>query len=176
MMNLLWENLFRGRERKEVTKLLRENYLFLQLGPGELNFLEDFVHSREYRSGEFLFKQGDIGLGMYIISSGVIEIAVGPPHDGQTQEEIWSTRLKEGDFMGEIALTEERGRRTASAKALEDTTVVGFFKSDLMEITKRRPSLGAKIYGRLAQILGKRLKETTKHVIDLKRELLRKDV
>ena len=49
--------------------------------------------------------------------------------------------------------------------------MIGFFKPDLMEILERSPATGIKITFRLAEVLGKRLKETTEKVSDLRRAL-----
>ena len=168
MINFLWDNLpLKNKEKKDLAKFLKEIHLFNHLSPLELHFLKDFIHSRQYQAGEFIFKQGEAGVGMYIIYSGNIDITIDKPSDDQKGIQI--TRLKVGDFMGEIALVEENGRRTATAQAVDKTMVLGFFQSDLIEITKRRPVIGVKIYSRLAETLGARLKETAKHVTELKR-------
>lgn len=169
MINLLWDNLFlRSQERKDLAKVLRETYLFKDLTHLELHFLKDFIHLRQYRAGEVVFKQGEAGVGMYIISSGSVDIIIEKPN--MEQESLPITKLEAGDFMGEMALVGE-DRRTATAQAVDDTSVFGFFRSDLAEISRRRPSIGVKIYARLAKILGTRLKEAAKQVTDLKREL-----
>ena len=141
--------------------------MFQHLSHIELHFLKDFIHSRQYQAGEILFRQGEVGIGMYIISSGCIDITINKPNESGERTQV--TRLEAGDFMGEITLVEENGRRTATAEAVDDTLVLGFFKSDLIEITRRRPSIGAKIYSQVAEILGARLKETIKTCDGLKK-------
>ncbi len=162
MDNFFWDNLFKGN-RKETTivSALKNNILFKDLNLHELNILQNIVNVRQYQKGESVFKYGETGVGMYLIVRGAIDISLEQRH---------ITKLREGDFFGEIALVEENGRRTANATAAEETTLIGFFKPDLMEVTNRNPSAGVKILFRLSQVLGTRLLETTALIRTLKRD------
>lgn len=71
------------------------------------------------------------------------------------------TTLVPGDFFGEIALVQENGLRSAGARVLENTRLIGFFKANLLEIIERRPSAGVKILLRLSEVLARRLVDTT---------------
>lgn len=172
-MNYLWDNIFkRPKKEDEIRLALRENILFRDLSEKELKLLEGIIHVRRYHAGESVFRQGEIGVGMYVIVSGRVEIYVIDGH-GSTEEarNIYITQLLKGDFFGELSLVEDNGLRTASAMAREETVVIGFFKPDLLEILQRSPSSGIKILSRLAEVLGRRLKETTDKVSDLRRAL-----
>ena len=172
-MNYLWDNLFRRPKRQdEVRATLRDNLLFKDLSERELRFIESIVHVRHYHAGEAVFRQGEVGVGMYIIVKGRVEIFVTDDTMAYDESrEIFITQLLNGDFFGELSLVEEIGRRSASAIARDETTLIGFFKPDLLEILKRSPSAGIKILFRLAEVLGRRLKETTDKVSDLRRAL-----
>lgn len=171
-MNYIWDNIFRKTKEDTIRTALGENILFQDLSARELKFLEGIVHVRQYHAGETAFKQGDIGVGMYIIVKGRIEVFV-TDHSAPTEEgrEIFITQLLSGDFFGELSLVEDNGRRTATAVARDESTLVGFFKPDLVEVLNRRPQTGIKILFRLAEVLGRRLKETTEKVSDLRRAL-----
>ena len=69
--------------------------------------------------------------------------------------------LESGDFFGETALISE-DKRSANAKALEDSLVIAFFRSDLLEIIRRSPVFGTKILFNLSNIMATRLKRTNK--------------
>lgn len=173
MVKYLWENVFKKeRKQQDVVEILKANYLFALLSRKELRFVKDIVHIRTYRPGEFVFRQGEVGVGMYIVVNGAVDVHV---EDLQAEESertsMLITRLTAGDFFGELSLVEDNGRRTATAVASDETSLIGFFKPDLLEIVDRSPSTGAKIVLRLAQVLGKRLKETTHKVSELKREV-----
>lgn len=175
MVNFIWDNIFKKTDRaKDLLNVLSENYLFETLTKSELKFVKEMVHVRHYRPGEIVFRQGEIGVGMYIIASGSIDILVEDiPADTPEKQTVFVTRLGTGDFFGELSLVEENGRRTATSLASVESTLIGFFKPDLIEIVERNPSTGVKIVTRLAEVLGKRLKETTIKVTELKREIRR---
>jgi len=173
-VNYLWDNIFRRpKGEDEVRMTLKSNILFKDLSESELKFLENIVHVRHFHASEPVFRQGEVGVGMYIIVKGRVEIFV--TEDSSNIEEeghnIFITHLLANDFFGELSLVEENGRRTASATARDETTLIGFFKPDLMEILKRSPSAGIKILFRLSEVLGRRLKETTDKVSDLRSAL-----
>lgn len=171
MVSSLWENLFRqNKKQQELLSILKDNYLFASLTQSELYFLRDLVHVRSYLPGESIFRQGELGSGVYIISRGSVDITMTDDSlNGGGSQSV--TRLSTGDFFGEIALVEEGGRRSASAIAVEDTTAIGFFRPDLIEIIARNPVTGNKILLRLSEVLGRRLKETADKVMQLRREI-----
>lgn len=172
-MNYLWDNIFKRPKKEDQIRLtIRENILFHDLTEKELKMLESVIHVRRYHAGEPVFRQGEVGVGMYVIVSGQVEIYVSDESRASSDvSETFITQLHKGDFFGELSLVEDNGRRAASAVAREETVVIGFFKPDLVEILKRSPGSGIKILSRLAEVLGRRLKETTGTVSDLRRAL-----
>ncbi len=172
MISSLWENIFKKvQEQRSIIHILSNNLLFKNLSLKELRFLKKIVHSRHYHARETIFKQGEIGIGMYIIAHGTVNITVQKTRSNASEKESLITQLKENDFFGELALVENKGARMATATAAEDTYLIGFFKPDLLELLERQPSLGAKIIFQLAEILGHRLKETSNSISNLKKEI-----
>ena len=175
MANFIWDNFFRrSDEHVEVFETLRQTYMFQNLTRKELRFVKDTVHVRTFKPGEPIFRQGEVGVGMYIILKGSLEIYVDQsPEDQIPAGGSMVTRLRAGDFLGELSLVETNSRRTATAIAAEETVLIGFFKPDLLEILDRQPATGVKILLRLSEVLGRRLKETTMRVTELKDDLRR---
>jgi CRP/FNR family cyclic AMP-dependent transcriptional regulator len=175
MVQYLWENVLRrSRDETNIFNFLKDSFLFKDLSPSEVEFLAHIVHIRHYEPGEKIFKQGDPGVGMYLIFNGSIDIIMHDPSfepNAAESQEIFITRLEKGDFFGELSLIEEPSFRSASAVSINQSTLIGFFKPDLLQIIQRNPSTGNKISLRLAEILGKRLRETTEKVTELCVEL-----
>lgn len=175
MVNYLWENFFRKNDQDaEVQEALRQTYVFQSLSKKELRFVTGTCHVRTFKRGEPIFRQGEVGIGMYILLRGSLEIYV----DQFVEEDLpprshLVTRLKNGDFLGELSLVENNSRRSATAIAAEESVLIGFFKPDLFEILERQPATGVKILLRLSEVLGRRLKETTIKINELKEEMLR---
>ena len=105
---------------------------------------------------------------MYIIANGTVEIRVRPHWNPDT--EMLVTTLRTGSFFGELALVDRDNKRTATAVALRPTTLIGFFKPDLLEIVDRQPTMGVKILYSLSKVLGRRLAETTELITAIREE------
>lgn len=173
-MKILWQNVFKkDNKSRSIQKALSDNILFRNLTIKELELIEKMIHVRSYRAGEAVFCQGDISVGMYIILKGIVDIAVVDldVNQPEQQKEVFVTRLEKDDFFGELSLVEESGLRSATARATEETTLLGFFKPDLLELLERNPDTGVKVVFRLAEVLGQRLKDTTEKITRLKSEL-----
>lgn len=176
MTNYIWENFFRKSDRdQEVLEALRQTYIFSSLSKHELGFVKDTVHVRTFKAGESIFRQGEVGVGMYVILKGSLDIFVDHivSEEAEPVRTQMVTRLKGGDFLGELSLVEHNSRRTATAIACDENVLIGFFKPDLFEILDRQPATGVKILLRLSEVLGRRLKETTMKVTELKDEIRR---
>jgi CRP-like cAMP-binding protein len=171
-MNFIWENIFKKTKESDLQTILSENILFRDLSPREIRFVHKIVHVRRFHPNEMIFRQGETGVGMYMIMKGRVEIFTTDENAPSPEfQNIFITQLLPGDFFGELSLVEEGSHRAASAIAREETTLIGFFRPDLMEILARRPSTGVKIIFRLAEVLGRRLKETTNKVSELRAAL-----
>lgn len=163
-----WTNIFRGKKKKgeDIEDVLKEVPAFSHLEPKEISLLASIVHNREYKRGEYIFHQGDPGLGMYIVQEGEILIQYTDPAGNKKELAV----LKDGDFFGEVALIDE-SPRSASAICRTDCKIIGFFRPDLFEIIERHPRLGIKIVLKLAEIIAERLRRTNQEVTQLKAEL-----
>lgn len=172
MIKSMWKSLYK-ETAKNTASILKENILFQDLTPRELKLVIGTIHIRNYRENEIIFHQGQTGFGMYIIESGTVGISLKNEVRTDNGEETTLAILQPGDFFGELALVEEGGKRSASAKAASDTKLIGFFKPNLFDIIQRSPSTGVKIVLRLSEVLGKRLIETNNSVTMLNEQLKR---
>ena len=167
-MKTLWENLFRkNATQTKVTNLLKETILFKDLIPEDLEMIEKIMNPRQFHAGETIFRQGDGGVGMYLIVQGSVNIYLDEVLENQDIRQTLVTKLFTGDFFGESALVIEGGKRSATVVAREDCELLGFFYPDLLHIIKKNPSAGNKILFRLGEVLGTRLRETNKKIISL---------
>jgi CRP-like cAMP-binding protein len=149
-----------------VEEMLSKIPVFEKLEPKELRQIASIVHRRQYVKDEFVFYQGDPGLGMYVVEKGKVGIVV-VAEDG-AQKEI--TELTNGDFFGEIALLDE-SPRSASVVVKEDSQLIGFFRPDLFEIIEKTPKTGLKVVVKLAEMIGERLRNMNNEFSKLRTEL-----
>jgi CRP-like cAMP-binding protein len=148
----MWGNIFRKTEETQASiySVLAKIPIFSDLTKRELKAIERILHHRTYQAEEVIFKEGDPGVGMYIIESGHVNITIG------SDEKLLAV-LANGDFFGEIALLSDTPR-TATAIAAIDTQLLGFFRSDLFGLLETNPRMGNKILHRLAQMIADRLR------------------
>lgn len=160
MKNPLWTNLFKKKNVNESEKVLalRGVPVFDGLSDNELAEIEKLTHERLYHSGEHVFKVNAPAEGMYIIMSGSIEIYINPPESKKVLAE-----LQEHDFFGEIALMDDEPR-SASAIATSPSTLLGFFRPDLLSLMDRNPVLSSKIFSNLGAVMAKRLRKTNEQL------------
>jgi CRP-like cAMP-binding protein len=152
----LWDNIFRQRaDRGTIAAALARVPIFKNLSRAELALVKNMVHERSYSPGEVVFLEGQPGTGMYVVIAGEVSIAL----NYGREEEIVLAQLKDGDFFGEISLLDESAR-SATAVAVVATELVGFFRSDLMDLIEKSPRMGNKIMLALAEVLGERLRAT----------------
>jgi len=95
---------------------------------------------RLYVEGEFIIKQGDNTTELYVIESG--EVSVLASRDDETAIEV--TRLRDGDFFGEMAALTGETRR-ASVQATKECTLLVLNKSALSELFERSPESAAHV-------------------------------
>ena len=153
-------------KRSQAQMALSQVNVFSRLSWREIKIVEHAVHIRNYAPNEPIFKQGDPGSGMYIVIEGRVGIYLDIPQ----QNPKLLSELGEGDFFGEIALL-DASPRTAAATALENSTIIGFYRPDLMDILKTKPALGSKILISLSEVLATRLRSTNGELVKTSRQL-----
>jgi CRP-like cAMP-binding protein len=148
----MWGNVFRKEIKGEqnIYSVLAKIPIFEDLNKKELKSIERILHRRTYKSDEIIFNEGDPGAGMYIIENGKVNITLG-------KKQKLLAVLSNGEFFGEIALLSETPR-TATATAVSETRMLGFFQSDLFGLLETNPRMGNKILHRLAQMIADRLR------------------
>lgn len=118
-----------------------------------------------FTKGAVIFDEGDLGLAMYVITEGEVEI-----RKKMGSEERVLALMGKGDFFGEMCMLEEESPRTASAHAMSDVELVTIDQSAFTFILSHNPEIAIRMMRKLVT----RLKQTTKlleealgHAVDL---------
>ena len=114
-----------------------------------------------YRAGQVIFKEDDSEDSMYFIKEGKVEIS---KKMGDADQVI--ALLGPNDFFGEMALL-SKAPRSATAKAVKETTVIAFNRKQFMLLLKTRGEIILKII----EVLIQRLKDSN----DTIRKLIQKN-
>ncbi len=165
MDNPIWGNsIFRKKKKDDdIFALLKGIPIFSDLLPKEIAEVEKIMHRRVYKKNEPIIRMGDPGLGMYIIVKGTVEII----EEKKKGENRTLAKLNDGSFFGDLALLDE-SPRSASAIAIEDCDIIGFFRPDFLDLLYRKPKLGIKVLFSLAKTIGERLRRTDEMLMNTK--------
>ncbi|MCP4900282.1 MAG: cyclic nucleotide-binding domain-containing protein [bacterium] len=99
-----------------------------------------------------IFGEGDLGLAMYVIESGEVEI-----RKVLGGEEKTLALLEKGDFFGEMCMLEDETPRSATAVALSDVDAVMIDQSAFTFILTHNPEIAIRMMRKLVL----RLRQTT---------------
>lgn len=135
-------------ETRQVIESLRHATVLRGLPVRVLRDVAGIVHRRDYKRDEFLYYEQDPGLGLYLVQSGRVRL-LAEDEEGAVHE---LRQVGEGELFGKLSLLGDF-RRTETAQALTDASVLGLFRPDLKTIIKRHPSSGAAVVEALARNL-----------------------
>ena len=150
-----------AKRRKSVDEmdLLSRIPLLAELDVIELEQLSRIIIREEFRAGDGIFEEGDVGDKMFVIVKGAVDIVKG----GEKGPGQVLVTLRAGDFFGEMSLIDE-SPRSASALAAEDSTLFSVNKKELALLLDHEPAIAAKIYKFFVQTLNQRLRETNEKI------------
>jgi CRP/FNR family cyclic AMP-dependent transcriptional regulator len=143
---------------ERAADLLGSTQLFGGLDSEALRHLAVRVFERSYKKGQLIFYQGDPGDALFVVVEGLVKVFV-PSEEG---DEMVLITLSPPEVFGEVALI-DGGPRSASAEALEPTTVLMLTREVLLEVLAEHPSLT----DRLLRTLGTSLRRLTEQAADL---------
>ena len=109
------------------------------------------------RSGEALFKEGDMGGSFYVVITGEVEV-----EKVRNAKVVSLARLSAGECFGEMALVGSHVR-SATVRALRDTVTMRFEREQI----DANPQSAHIIYRNIARILAARLDESSIMLADL---------
>jgi CRP/FNR family cyclic AMP-dependent transcriptional regulator len=139
--------------------MLAEVPIFSLLDQDERQTLVEFLERRQLKAGELIFRTGDHADALYVVAEGKVEMFVND--DGG--HKITIQELGPSDVVGEVSFM-DGGPRTASAVALEPTSLFRFERESLLTFVTRHPHAALDMLG----ILGKRLRlsdELLRHTV-----------
>ena len=141
-------------------ELLSKVGLFSGLNEKDLDRLAEFCVELTFQKEETLIKQGERGVGLYIITSGEVKIV--KKTAGGDVLEIALHRT--GDFFGEMAVLDD-APRSASVIAVADTKCLFLSAWDFKARMKLHPEIAMEIL----PVVVKRFRETNKKLLALSR-------
>ena len=123
--------------------VLKRVPVFADLDERELQQIARLFKHREFAEGEIVIQEGSGGAAFFIIEAGEAKVSIG----GQER-----SRLKAGEFFGEIALIDD-GARMATITAVSDLRCHGLTYWDFRPVVEANGRIGWKLLQGMATLL-----------------------
>jgi len=137
-------------------ELLRRVPLFSGIEPSRLKLLAYTSDVVTYQAGQIMFRKGDLGDAAYVIIQGEADVSI-----NSDKGEIKVASLKDGDFVGEIAILCDTPR-TATVSAKSDGKALRIRKEPFFELLRQFPEKAVE----MTRVLADRLARTTAELVD----------
>jgi CRP/FNR family cyclic AMP-dependent transcriptional regulator len=128
---------------RDVVKWLSEVPLFSELSRKELAALARNAKEVHHRSGAVLAREGESGLGFFLIVDGTATVSV----SGKARR-----KMGPGDFFGEISLL-DNGPRSATVTADTPVQLVGLTQWNFKRMVESSPAIATKMLKTMASRL-----------------------
>src|SRR5213593_368194 len=127
--------------------------MFEDLDQKSLEAIANAAVEQRYEPGQDIVRQGDTGVGAFIIRSGKVDVI-----QGRGGKETKLSTLGPGDVFGEMALLDEFPR-SATVRAVEPTTCLGITRWHFKGLLESHP----RITLQMLPVLTRRLRNAEAH-------------
>ena len=152
-----WGTVFDRKSKAKIERsiidVLKEVPLFEELSNREIQNIARIAYQRQYSAGEVIIHEGQSAAGMYIMVDGQAEVTKAL-EDGTI---LHLTTLENSGLFGDVGLLDS-SPRTATVRATRDSSILGFFRPELLELMNSNPRLASKVIFKLGQILTARFR------------------
>ena len=128
-----------------IANTLRSCQLFAGLPAPELDQIVGLSSLKSLERGEYLFRQGDVSHGFYIVQKGAINVH----RVSATGNEQIIHVFRAGESFAEGTLATELGY-PADARAVESSQVLQVQKAGFLALLKRQPELALRMLGSMS--------------------------
>ena len=116
--------------------LLKKSSIFSMVMTDDLRVVAQAMEKQQFFAGDRIFETGDQGDHLYIIVSGKVGISLESESSGAS----CIATLSSGDCFGEMNLLDDLPR-SATAEAIEDTTLLSLEKTRLRGLIQSYPDM-----------------------------------
>ena len=136
-----------------IVALLRNVPLFRDLDDTELTAVAEVCREERFASGEYIFREGESGNRLYLITEGEVRISRDVPGSGEEALAV----LKPGAVFGEMAVL-NRSERSTHAISNGGTVALTIARSDFEMLLDLNRELAYKVLWAVARLLSARLR------------------
>ena len=126
--------------------------------------LVNICNIRDYKAGEVIIKEGEVGSEMFVVYTGGVEILKRTrAGDNYT---VVKLKAEYNVFFFFFALIDD-DKRSATVRASEDSVFLIITKNDFLKLGNEEPKIGLPITRALAKILAGRLRKTNSDMMTI---------
>ena len=145
----------------ELCKMIERAQMFSDFPRDEIDVIAKYARAYEVAKGETIFKEGQKGSYMCILTEGRVDIF----KESDDREKKLITTIRPGKTMGEMSILDDLPH-SATTVATEFITIVLITKLNFDRLTEEHPLLGVKILKKIARLMSLRLRQTTGILLD----------
>jgi CRP/FNR family cyclic AMP-dependent transcriptional regulator len=134
--------------KQDPVKMLAGVPIFEGLSKKDLSKIAGAAKQITHRQGSVLAREGQTGMGFFLILEGTAGVKVGDRQRG---------KLGPGEFFGEISLL-DGGPRTATVSAETEVTTLGLTPWDFKRLVESSPAIA----GKMLKVMAQRLRSSSK--------------
>ena len=131
-----------------MNELIKKIDFFSGLDDKILNKISDASIARQFTKNETMVRQGEMGLGLYIISRGKVKVE---REEGGVRAQV--AELGPEQFFGEMSLVDNKPR-SATVTGLEDVECLLLTRDSFVKLMNKYPEIPI----RMARVLAERLR------------------
>lgn len=138
-----------------MNELIRKIDFFSGLDDKILNKISDACIVRQFTKNETIVRQGEMGLGLYIIARGRVKV---DREQGGARTQV--AELGPEQFFGDMALLDNKPR-SATVTGLEDAECLLLTRDSFVKLMNKYPEIPI----RMAKVLAERLREANAKIV-----------
>ena len=143
---------------------LEQCNLFSSLSAAEMDRVRRAAQEKSFTAGQVVFKEGDVGDGIYLVKSGQVQITTPVGHDNRRP----ISQVGAGEMFGEMAVMDNE---TRSATAMTEQETVAYFipREEMLEMLEHSPTLSVSLVREISRRLREFNKQYVREVIQSER-------
>ena len=141
-------------DKREVCSFIGQIELFKSLSEEELLTVADYIEERQYKAGEYIFREFGPRKKLFMVYEGEVEMYKTTPFEGKKRLALFGKY----DYLNEGALMDDSPQAT-SAIALADARFLVLTRDKLNLLSEKYPELTGKIMMKAARIIARRLRQ-----------------
>lgn len=149
-------------DRAAIRARLKELSFTKELEPEQLDRLAEVASAVQWKAGELVFREGDVGSLLYIVDQGRVAIEVVVPGRGT----VTILTVGPGEVFGWSSLFYQRPK-SAAARTTIPTQAIVLDALHLREWCEADPRLGYALTRRVLNVVSERLKATRLQLLDV---------